>query len=1333
MTRARRLTAGAWREETSDHTGNKSYYNNSATLETKRESRPVGGIPAGRADLSSISQSPIDTTLSDRQDEDKKTTPAAVGWDTLVPTLWHAKRAWCALVDSNTGSTYYFDEATGASQWEKPPEMDFDEPQNGERVHIDLQEVQDINSNLRDHPPREQVVASNENEVVNPVDTTTVEYTTDDENVLDAGVRSGQAPPAAAELLDADNTSRLSLESLHSVGERGISVSEVEGERAKFNSLRRTSSQGNRLKPDGQQLAASTDSPATAFSAWRTPHSESDDDFAHVFAPGVEPVTTLGRLETQGSGRGSLGLKGGIREGHNEVLASVNTEEDERAGEGGRQGEEKEDKEEEKNGKGENDRKKEKEEMDSQEVQEDGNQKEITNQHRKTNSNGSKVVTGNNSTGSIYGAPAEEVDVDIHTTQNSGIAGDRTDQQSSPQARRFQGDEVENIAESNDRLHRVDSSSTLSTYGGGLDSLAQYVTGHSSTLDRGAVVDVPVLNQEGGGSATETEGTDVQSAEGGSSNDTTASETQRSNSDSISRSESKDNKKEMCGHSEVSQYHVVKTGVSSSSGGVLEVDDSCIVEVRSSFLRETLPTLEQRKEEAGRSFSRSIPTSAQQQSILQSNDKKVEMLEDQLGNGINRTAGLSWPYVNDEGGKGIVDPPVPLQEKLSESERSPFSSKEETNSISTARLSDGHQYTPRSGDKDGTEETGKTPAGASVLSRGADLCIASLYPGLSKGKWEGRGVGEQVPVMQERSSRQGLTGSSVAKHNHSPQRPGTVESTVGLREVPPKLPTDETSALPLTASAQPTSAPGDNEQLTQTTQFDQPVDDTIAVESPPAFDTAAVAALALKRLQAGMMIRRQQVASVKLQAQARRWAARRLCASLLERRETRRREEREAKNRAATAIQAVARTRAARKERQRRAREMGNQHIGEESAKGGTDNQSDTGRDKPKQGSTKDLPVVSIDDPSLFLSEKPQRPLPKALVMPEHHGDNLAARSRLSEGVSNHANSGNERENSNTTDKHSEGSGDNAHGQDARNEVDYSKGWPRTLPGEREPPDEQWREQDNEIMENHGWLGLVSAPLRLETIDEEERQLSNCVSEEVHASARSNGAGQAEETGSLGKSRLDEAGSVDGLRGLEYSSEDNVVDEETTDVTDDGGWEGGKDYQGRKSLGSTASEADKEYLSELTVSDSDRRSDDDYDRSCQTSVSDDPQTFPADKTIENKILRVAGTDRLEGSGNKTVVPPDTVMNDEIQDVGKGFHLEVVSKMRAEAGVYDDATAPVERLEDLRSLVAGQAEATARLTMTVFGTGACRLEANRIRYVRMPIDHSAKYNCAKRRR
>ncbi|CAM9307892.1 unnamed protein product, partial [Ectocarpus sp. 12 AP-2014] len=40
------------------------------------------------------------------------------------PALLRAKQKWRNLVDTNTGSTYYVNETTGATQWEKPPEND---------------------------------------------------------------------------------------------------------------------------------------------------------------------------------------------------------------------------------------------------------------------------------------------------------------------------------------------------------------------------------------------------------------------------------------------------------------------------------------------------------------------------------------------------------------------------------------------------------------------------------------------------------------------------------------------------------------------------------------------------------------------------------------------------------------------------------------------------------------------------------------------------------------------------------------------------------------------------------------------------------------------------------------------------------------------------------------------------------------------------------------------------------------------------------------------------------------------------------------------------------
>ena len=63
-------------------------------------------------------------------------------------------------------------------------------------------------------------------------------------------------------------------------------------------------------------------------------------------------------------------------------------------------------------------------------------------------------------------------------------------------------------------------------------------------------------------------------------------------------------------------------------------------------------------------------------------------------------------------------------------------------------------------------------------------------------------------------------------------------------------------------------------------------------------------------------------------------------------------------------------------------------------------------------------------------------------------------------------------------------------------------------------------------------------------------------------------------------------------------------------------------------------------------------------------------------------------------------------------------VDAVEKMVGGAvkeGVQVNATAPLERLEDLRSLVTEQAEATARIAMAATWTEASRHEAGRMRY------------------
>ncbi|CAN0563496.1 unnamed protein product, partial [Ectocarpus sp. 12 AP-2014] len=117
-TRTRR---GAWKEETDPQTGT-TFYHNTVTLESRWE-RPADMPTAGadyKTDTSSESittPSHLDSSSASLSILQAKLPQECTSLVSLAPALIRAKRKWRALVDGDTGSTYYVDEATGVSQW----------------------------------------------------------------------------------------------------------------------------------------------------------------------------------------------------------------------------------------------------------------------------------------------------------------------------------------------------------------------------------------------------------------------------------------------------------------------------------------------------------------------------------------------------------------------------------------------------------------------------------------------------------------------------------------------------------------------------------------------------------------------------------------------------------------------------------------------------------------------------------------------------------------------------------------------------------------------------------------------------------------------------------------------------------------------------------------------------------------------------------------------------------------------------------------------------------------------------------------------------------------
>lgn len=1182
-----------WREETDPQTGNKYYYN-TTTLQSSWE-RPASDVPSdpglavSHHSLASNSHDQDEATTpavlaSEAHGESDGGTPAVVAdWVGLASTLMRAKRAWRALVDNNTGHTFYYDKTTGESQWEAPPDMAPDEHQDPEpAVH---------------------------------------------------GPQGGPRQYADGQQQGPEPVHRLQ-------GARQGADGDVISDRPQLGDGIASATTANNVRVE----------PAGAPAAFERRISSAEEDKPSALvtvSSDLDPFqVSLSPLDLDPAAHGKV-----IRDRRTEFQAEMT-----------------EDKGREKEG----------EEPNSHGVLRGGGENVITAETTRGGGGAGEEGIGRSYE---YGASkdnarTEGAAFDVGASVKSEEPAPPADRASSSQTRQTQhGDGVKQ--ESGDvlgRMERVESSSTMSTRGEGLDSLAQYVTGHSSaSLDRGEAMGIAITDQ--GSEADSKEKAAGRSSSERYPDDTTAGGSQQPTSQSISQSDTEDSIRGASGNTEPRHEIVVHDQKSST------------------------------------------------QSVLH-----------------------DW---NQEIGEGEV---------------------------------------------------------------------------------------KQAPVMAETSpERKSMVHAADATGHSSNHRGREAPQTAanGLAQVP----IDEFPAQEKTLTTLP-DIPSDDVELIQKVKLGDvlPGSTSPSGHVVPSFDTAAVATVAFDSLQAGLMIRRQAVASVKIQAQARRWAAARLYSKLSERREVRRREELEAQQRAATAIQAIIRGFAGRQEIKVKARNI-------------TRSESQRTRDQPMTGVTDSVPAYpykdepadrgtddernNSDTTSLVASSSPE-------VQQQHHIDDTSSvthtsRARSTSSANN--NCGRREEESRTTEKRSEGAGHGVHKTKLESAwlgaENNSKGIQST-PGVQEISGNQRNQRSSTTSDGFGGVEVDSSLLRgLKATDAEDRQQEDRQRKGTHAESPLCPPGLDQEPDSLGGSRLDggEVGrtSSPASFGETYVGAD-VVHEEPTSVGDDGdgsdkrsttcetgsktstGGRGGgwskrtaptnstsrsdssdcssshqtSDYGGNqqqtspphklteknKTTGSatvngvggvgggtvplksaaelagagdggggdsdetnscstvtatsgkstsTGGEGGGGVWSERTASNSSSMSDDNGDLESHRSYgSEGLQQSPPDEVADSSIFgpaaAVAAADHVGRVDQEEVFLGGT--EDETRYYARG--VNAVERMVGETvmvreGAHIDATASLETLEDLRSLVTEQAEATARIAMAATLTEASRREAGRMRY------------------
>ncbi len=858
-------------------------------------------------------------------------------------------------------------------------------------------------------------------------------------------------------------------------------------------------------------------------------------------------------------------------------------------------------------------------------------------------------------------------------------------------------------------LDRADSSSTLSTYGGELDSLAKYVTGHSSTLDREAIVelDVPKERREGGGESTT-----------------------KTDEDSLQLA--------VQGPSDNSNRSISDSGI--------EVDEPESEQSASTRQSSTMP-------------STGPSPGADAETLSQDGSLRDATADGDSSSNPHNTSSQQATDTFDGGNQNIKASTSPITRETDEQ----AAVSERTRSDPSETRSEGDMNSPFLTKPDNP----KKGEGVALSPEGSDEAASREHQtSTSPPAPTSEVTGVVQPASKDAPSVPSSITPDATPHQHQPSTIFGVSNgafqianqTIGGVDEPPLQ------------HGSPTA--------------------TITAKQPSGFDTAAVAAVALQRLKAGMLLKRQRDAVVKLQAQARGWAARRQFAKLVQRRETRQREEHEVQQRAATAIQAVARGRAGRKEAHK-ARQMRSVIDAQKQR----DESSETSRirDGSRSGNT---PDTSAGDDVGNLGGGRYMPAALRSLSTEQQHDTAA-----SETVAFYDMTVQEQHQGIRRDKEGNPEGLEQHGQSAGIE-------PSRWSEEENPPTEdalrsssgeheQYLGQEQARLslgfDGYGGEGGRFEPGPLGTIDEEGHQRNehlwgggeaDRLEQNTSASSEDGETLLVRDNGGAGgpSGWSGPGGTTVGAASISsdsgYSSREGSTDEGEEDAVHSD--EGRYDSTSRTTLSSGSSTRGWERgTSEVAASTGESRSgslpEDEYcnpssrqnsgetekwergvqhrqqheeedgeeekeeekkeeeeeeeweEEEEQQQKQDEHTTNPAQKIEEEAHLVVP---RRDGAGGEVDIRPDdntspiggdggdyeTVPDREkLRGLSRDAMEQIVGK-----GVYLDSTAPVDRLEDMRGLVAEQAQVAARVTMTAAGTDASKREAARIRY-RRPTD------------
>lgn len=795
-----------WRAEIDEQSGS-TYYVNAASNES-RWTKPAELI-VGSASHNNTQE----TSLSGMIGQVKS--PTLSNWAQTASTLIRAKRAWLALIDDTTGCTYYVDQSTGISQWEEPLDMQ-SPPQDQVAEAIDHQDDNALSLPRTLGLPKDNITPTRSLDDNPGKVGLQVEHDGADLHASKSG-RDKEQVHHAVDIVD-DKISSPSPEACFTADDLAFpQVDEPSTAALQVDSTRTSASHGTRPH-GGEGREMSADSPGTVFTAWRSPNTGGEGleafDILDVEQTEIDQRVASAK-RTEADGMASLRRQSDCR-----ADARNNMSRDKRQEQQGGE--------------------------DGQALLPSG-QRDADTRVQEAQKDDLIVACNDRSLEPLLG-----VSVDLDTTWDAGAPSDDEQDDNG-------GDEPDLDA----RLPRIDSSSTLSTYCAGLDSLAQYVTGHSSTLKTG-VDSVSSRESQNGESwaleqksntPTKVVAADVTIPSGG-----TAIVPQPLDQDSRTAGQQWTN--DTVSHSTDHKGVVPMPGVI-QGGALIVLPDHPALHGPPAVVGESPPSNKSERDDAQEKQISTLSQGKQDSSQARSALIHREVPADE-----NQTTSLRREEVGPP--TAVVD-----QTRLREVvpggvEKDPVSCKDDF----VDPPSDASELIPSSvidNYSNGTQPVTsvETPHRAAQT----DGLVRSDSGGESG---RGRGTIEMLDALPAESASQSMT---LALQDSLNGRRTTAGST-----------TEKLVLFPLA-------------------EFGTTVSDTAASE----IQRDSVAAVQ-KRLEEGMLLRRQRFATVVLQARARGFAARWQYKTHLARLQARHREEQEAKRRVATAIQAVARGHAARRE-----------------------------------------------------------------------------------------------------------------------------------------------------------------------------------------------------------------------------------------------------------------------------------------------------------------------------------------------------------------------------------------------------------------------------------